>query len=104
MTMGVTYEQARESVRARLEPGWKWGTFCLDDRRIVENDKLWVFAVGAREHLVGGNKDYAIAGGVTVVYKSDGHIGALATTEVATDFTIQGRPNPRPTLSADPPA
>lgn len=98
--MGVTYEQARESVRARLEPGWKWGTFCLDDRYIVENDEFWVFAIGAREHLIDGDRGYAIAGGVTVVYKADGHIGALASAEVAIDPTIQGKPNPSPMLAA----
>lgn len=96
--MGVTYEQALESVRARFEPSWKWGTFCLDDRHIVENDEFWVFAVGAREALIDGQTEYMIAGGVPVVYKADGRIGSLASLQVAIDPTIQSRPNPNPTL------
>ena len=96
--MSITYEQARESVRARFEPGWDLGTFCLDDRNIVENDEFWVFAIGAREFLIDDDFDYAIAGGVPVVYKIDGSIGSRPSTEVAMDDTIRSAPNPTPTL------
>lgn len=97
--MPVSYEEAREVIRARFEPGWAHGTFCLDDRKIVENDEFYVFSVGAREWLVDGDMSYSILGGVPVVYKSDGHIGGMASVEVAMDPTIQIRPNPNPTLT-----
>jgi hypothetical protein len=95
----VTYEHARESVRARLEPEWKWGTFCLDDRKIVENDEFWVFAVGAREFLVDHDRSYAVTGGVVIVEKADGRIGARASAEVALDPAIRSTTNPGPTLT-----
>jgi hypothetical protein len=95
---GVTYQAARESVRARLEPDWKWGTFCLDDRNIVENDEFWVFAVGAREFLVENDLAYGIAGGVVIVEKADGRIGSRASVDVALDSTMRSRANPAPTL------
>lgn len=85
--MSVFYEEARENVRARFEPGWTLGTFCLDDRYIVENDEFWVFSVGAREHLI------------DVVYKDDGRIGSLPSLQVAMDRTIRARPNPDPTVT-----
>lgn len=97
--MAISYEQAREIVRARFEPGWNFGTFCLDDRNIVENDEFWVFAIGAREHLIDKDKEYAIAGGVTVVYKEDGRISSLPSPEIAMDPTIRSRPNPNPTVT-----
>lgn len=94
--MAVSYEDAVEIVRAHFEPGWTHGTFCLDDRYIVENDEFYVFEVGAREDLVDGNPDYAVAGGVPVVYKSDGHIESRASVTIAIDPTIRQRPNPHP--------
>lgn len=96
--MSLTYEEARELVRAKFEPGWTFGTFCLDDRYIVENGEFYVFSVGAREDLVDGDESYAVAGGVTIVYKEDGRISALPSVQVATDPTVKGRPNPNPTL------
>lgn len=96
--MAVSHEEAVEIVRAHFEPGWRWGTFCLDDRYIVENDEFYVIAVGSREDLVDHNRDYAVAGGVTIVYKSDGRIGSRASVTVAMDPTIRERPNPHPTL------
>ncbi|MCU1647224.1 MAG: hypothetical protein JWN03_7499 [Nocardia sp.] len=96
--MGVTYEQARQSIRDVLAPEWRWGTFCLDDRTIVENDEVFVFNVGARELLVDRDLAYAIASGVSVVYKDDGRLGALPSTMVATDPTVRIRPNPSPTM------
>jgi 5-formaminoimidazole-4-carboxamide-1-beta-D-ribofuranosyl 5'-monophosphate synthetase len=97
--MSVSYEEAREIVRARFEPGWTHGTFCLDDRYIAENDEFYVFSVGARENIVDGDMSYAIFGGVPIVYKDDGRIGSRASVDVATDPTIQDRPNPNPTLT-----
>jgi hypothetical protein len=98
--MTTTYEQARDRVRAALEPDWKNGTFCLDDRQIVENDTMYVFEVGALEHLQGGDISFAVPGGVTVVYKEDGRVDSLPSLTVATDPTIRTRRNPSPTFTA----
>ena len=97
--MAVTYEQARELVRQRFEPGWNHGTFCLDDREIGENDDFYVFNVGAREFIVDGDRSFAILGGVTVVLKENGQIDARPSAEIATDPTIRTRPNPDPTFT-----
>src|SRR4051794_34142199 len=35
-SMAVDYEQAHKVVRDSLQSEWRWGTFCLDDRHIVE--------------------------------------------------------------------
>lgn len=43
--MAVTYEQAREIVRRSTEPDWPVGTYCLDDRKIVENDTVYVLSL-----------------------------------------------------------
>jgi len=94
----VTYEQAREIARQALEPGWQYGTFCLDDRKIAENDQLYVFDVGARECLVDGDMSFLVAGGVPVVYKADGRLEWLPSVVVGPDPTIRVRPNPNPTL------
>jgi 5-formaminoimidazole-4-carboxamide-1-beta-D-ribofuranosyl 5'-monophosphate synthetase len=95
----ISYEEAAEIVRAHFEPGWTRGTFCLDDRNIVENDEFYVFDVGAREDLVDGDVAYAVAGGVPVVFKSDGHIESRASVTIATDPTVRERENPSPTLT-----
>lgn len=97
--MPVTYEDAREVVRRATEPGWPHGTYCLDDRMIVENEDLYVFNIGAGEYLVGGDLSRALVGGVHVVYKEDGRHGLLASVRVAMDPTIRLRPNPHPTLT-----
>jgi hypothetical protein len=94
----VTYEQARDLVRARFEPGWTYGTFCLDDRKIVETDDVYAFQVGAREFLVEGDESYETVGGVTVVYKADGRLGSLPSVAVATDPSIRITENPQPVL------
>lgn len=96
--MPVTYEEARERVRARFEPGWTHGTFCLDDRVITETDEFYVFAVGAREWLVDQDKEYEAVGGVTVVSKSDGAVGSRPSAMIAADPTLRGEENPAPTL------
>lgn len=96
--MAVTYEQARELVRAKFEPGWTHGTFCLDDRTITEHPDYYSFSIGAREWLVDGDESYAVAGGVPVVYKEDGRIASLPSSMVATDPRTTVRPNPNPTL------
>ncbi|WP_327359732.1 hypothetical protein [Streptomyces sp. NBC_01304] len=97
--MSVTYEQARDLVRTTLEPTWTQGTFSIDDRKIVENDKLFVFEVGAREFLADGDKSFAVLGPVTVVYKDDGRVDSLSSLQVAMDDTIEQHDNPTPTFS-----
>ncbi|MFC8529470.1 hypothetical protein [Nocardia sp. NPDC057227] len=85
-------------MRREFEPTWQLGTFCLDDRRIVENDRFWVFTIGAWEWIVEVDLDYAIPGPGVVVYKTDGRIGWVHTVDLASDDTIRSRPNPNPTL------
>jgi hypothetical protein len=96
--MAVTYEQARELVRAATEPGWPFGTYCLDDRTIVENDDMYVFSVGAREYIVDGDISYAVAGNIPVVRKSTGELVWLPSPQVGMDETLTDRPNPHPTM------
>ena len=97
--MPVTYEQAREIIRNHFRPGWTHGTFCLDDRNIVENDDFYVFEVGAREFIVGGDESYEAIGGVPIVYKKDGSIGSLPSVAIAMDDSIRREANPNPTMS-----
>lgn len=97
--MSVTYEQAREIVRNHFRPDWTHGTFCLDDRNIVENDDFYVFEVGAREFLVGGDESYEVIGGIPIIYKEDGSIGALPSVAIAVDDSIRREANPNPTIS-----
>jgi|SRR6266536_2970485 len=99
--MAVTYEEARQIVRLATEPNWQVGTYCLDDRRIVENGDLFVFEVGAREFLIDGDFSFAIAGHVPVVHKEDGQLEWLPSPTIATDPFVTSRPNPEPTLQVD---
>jgi len=94
--VSVTYEQAREIVRAHFEPRWTHGTFCLDDRTIVETDDFFAFEVGARELLAGGDRSYEIVGSLPVVYKADGRLGSLPSAAVATDPGVRVWTNPNP--------
>ncbi|MFG2091384.1 MULTISPECIES: hypothetical protein [unclassified Spirillospora] len=96
--MAVTYEQAREIVRKHFEPGWTHGTFCLDDRMIVENDEFYVFNIGAREFILDGDDSYAILGGVSIVFKEDCKVASRPSSVIAVDPSIRRRPNPNPTL------
>lgn len=96
--MPVSYEEAREIVRRQTVSGWPVGTYCLDDRVIVENDEFYVFVVGAREYLVDGDMSYCVFGGVPVVYKADGRFGVLSSAEVAVDPTVRVWRNPAPVL------
>lgn len=91
--MTVTYEQAREIVREHFAPGWTVGTFCLDDRNIVETDEYYVFSIGAREYIIDGDLDYAIAGGVPIVFKDDGRVDSRRSVDVAMDPATRRRPN-----------
>jgi hypothetical protein len=84
------------SAAALSQPGR--GTFCLDDRKIVENDEFYVFAIGAREFLIDGDESYEDIGSVSVVCKEDGRVGSLASVVVATNPTVRVAPNPAPTL------
>lgn len=90
----VDYETAKQIVIDRLEPDWDLGTFCLDDRQIVENDKYFSFDVGAREYIVDNDKEFAYAGGVPVVYKRTGRFAELPSSEVALDNTLRISENP----------
>lgn len=97
--MTISYQEAREIARRRTEPGWSLGTYCLDDRRIVENDEYYVFRIGAREFLVDDDYRYAIMGGVPVVHKDDGHFEWIPSIQVGYDDTLDSRENPDPTLT-----
>ncbi|MGC1215045.1 MAG: hypothetical protein WA890_27770 [Micromonospora sp.] len=96
--MAVTYEQARDIVRRATEPEWPVGTYCLDDREITENDSVYVFRIGAREHIVDGNMSYAMAGSVPVVHKADGRLEWVPSFQIGTDRSFRNHPNPAPTL------
>lgn len=96
--MPITYEGARELVRRTVRPSGETGTFCLDDRKIIENDDMYVFEVGAREHIVDGDDDFEIVGGVPVVYKEDGRLAWLSSIQTAYDDSLRIRENPNPTL------
>lgn len=93
-----SYEEARELVREATEPGWSHGTYCLDDRNILENDEYYVFTVGAREFLIDGDQSYAIVGGTPIVYKADGRLDWIASPEAGMNESLRSRPNPHPTL------
>lgn len=101
MTRKPSYDDAREALRAELSPDWNDGTFCLDDRVIIENDELYVFRVGPRELLVDGDLGYARFGGaVPAVSKLDGRlmwIPEVRMLEIAS--TLRTKRNPEPTLT-----
>jgi hypothetical protein len=94
----VSYDEAKAIVARAMAPEWDHGTFCLDDRLILENDTVYAFAVGAREYIVDGDESYAIAGAVPVVHKDDGTLEWWPSPMVATDPTLRSRPNPDSTL------
>ncbi|MGA3489986.1 hypothetical protein ACK8GG_18485 [Micromonosporaceae bacterium DT55] len=96
--MTVTYEEAREIVRQATEPDWPFGTYCLDDRQITENDQRYVFEVGAREYLIDDDISFAVAGAVPTVVKASGALEWLPSVTVAMDRSFRNRPNPAPTL------
>jgi hypothetical protein len=58
--MSVSYDEAPEIVRMDTEPGWGFGTYCLDDREILENDEVYVFNVGAREFIVSEDTSFSL--------------------------------------------
>ena len=98
--MAVSYEEAREIVRRAVQAEWTPGTFCLDDRTILENEQMYAFSVGAREWIVDGDEDYIVEGALPVVYKDDGRLAWLSSATIALDDSLRTRPNPAPTLSA----
>ncbi|WP_344954332.1 hypothetical protein [Actinomadura miaoliensis] len=98
----MTYEEAQEVVRERFERGWAHGTFCLDDRVIVENEEFYVFSIGAREFIIDGDDSYAIVGGVPIAYKKGGQIGSRPSVGIATDPSIRSRPDLIRLYSSDP--
>jgi hypothetical protein len=96
----VSYDEAKDIVTRAVASEWEHGTFCLDDRFIVENDSVYAFAIGAREFLIDGDESYAIAGAVPVVHKDDGRLEWLPSPMVAMDETLRSRSNPDTTLPA----
>ncbi|GEM_PF-1560897 len=101
--MMVSYEQARGLVRDTLPPTWRDGTFCLDDRQIVEDDELYVFRVGPRELLVDGDLSYARFGGaVACVVKADARLVWVPEVRlIARGDSLRIGPNPSPTFLPD---
>ena len=96
--MRVTYEEARDIGVGDVGGGWEVGTFCVDDCQIVESDEVYVFSVEAREYIVGGDINYAVPGGVPVVYRHDGRLEWRPSFMTATDDSLRTRKNPHPTL------
>jgi hypothetical protein len=96
--MAITYDEARDLVAREVGSTWETGTFCLDDREIVENDEMYVFNVGAREYLVDGDINYAMAGSVPIVHKEDGRLEWLPSSMTGTDPSLVVRTNPNPTF------
>ena len=96
--MAVSYERAREILPGAFRIWRLNGTFCLDDRTIVENDEFYVFNIAAREFIVDGDVSFATAGGVSIVFKKDGRVEPRPSVMIATDPSIQSRTNPNPTL------
>jgi hypothetical protein len=96
--MTVSYNEARRLVIETLAPNWHDGTFCLDDRLIVEDDDLYFFKVGARELLVDGDISYArFGGGVAGVVKSTGMVVWIPEIRLALRaHSLHMRRNPRP--------
>lgn len=96
----MTYEEARELIRAQLEEGWEDGTFCLDDRQVTDDDEVFVFAVGAREYIVDGDDSYLRVGGaLPVVHKDDGRVEWMAWIGLMSARPqLRTRTNPTPTL------
>ncbi|WP_458691299.1 hypothetical protein [Nocardia tengchongensis] len=99
----ITYEQACEIVYQAMRPGWAPGTFCLDDRRVVETDHYYVVVVGPREWIIDKDIHFTFPPGkpATVVDKQSGEIRQLHGRAVAYDPTwrISDNPNPRFLLS-----
>ncbi|MGW4632144.1 DUF7691 family protein [Nocardia sp. NPDC004415] len=98
--MTVSHDEAREIVRARFEPNRPddFGTFCIDDREITENDELYVFRIGAWEFLIEDDISYAIIpGAVPAVYKRGGRVISLPHIPWDQPVTVS-RPNPSPAL------
>ncbi|MFE3794480.1 hypothetical protein [Nocardia tengchongensis] len=98
----TTYEQAYEIVCEHyrsIREQWTHGTFCIDDREIIENDEIFVFKVGARQWLIDRDRNYLVFGAsAKVVYKADGRFALLPGVVVGPDRTLRSRPNPNPRL------
>jgi hypothetical protein len=100
--MSVTYEEARSVVCETLAPHWEDGTFCLDDRLIVEDDDLYLFNVGARELIEGGDESYARFGGaIAGVVKETGLVIWVPEVQVAARAdSFRTRTNPFPSFAS----
>ncbi|WP_458690877.1 hypothetical protein [Nocardia tengchongensis] len=95
--MNITHEQAYEIGYRTLQPTWTHGTFCIDDRKIVETDDYYLLVVGAREWLIDRDDSFLTFGNrATVVYKRTGELGKLMPVTVNDDPTLRRRENPNP--------
>ncbi len=92
----ISYPEARDLVRAALEPTWTDGTFWLDERLLVEDDELYLFRVGPREWLVDGDVTRArYGGGLPAVVKATGRLVWLPEIRaVLRTEALRIRPNP----------
>lgn len=94
----IDYSDAVAAVRAKLELGWSLGTFCIDDREIVENDEFYVVKAGARDFIIDGDISYVVVGGVPVVDKATGEVRSERSVDVAMDRSIRRSINPNPSF------
>uniref|UniRef100_UPI003F49682B hypothetical protein n=1 Tax=Paenarthrobacter ureafaciens TaxID=37931 RepID=UPI003F49682B len=75
---GISFEQAREIVRALNEPHWitdgAHGTYTVADYGYEDADRFLIMD-GAREYLVDGNPDFVLlSSGVNIVDKATGEV------------------------------
>jgi hypothetical protein len=96
----TSYEDARELVRRACEPQWQHGTFCLDDREIVQDAEIFVFKIGPRELLVDGDESFELyGGGIPVVEKVTGTMSWVPGYLLYDDHPkLERTRNPHPTL------
>jgi hypothetical protein len=92
----ITYREARALVATALARSWREGTFCIDDRQIIEDDDAFLFPVGPREQLVDGDQAYAtFGGGVVAVVKSRREVVWVPEVRLIPRLaSLRVRPNP----------
>lgn len=96
----ISYDEARRKIVDEASRNWARGTFCLDDREIVEDDSIFVFNVGAREYVVDGDRSYVGMGApIPTVDKETGAVAWVPGMLLYGQHPdLQRRPNPDPTL------
>lgn len=98
--MTLTYEQAADLAHRAGAAAWDsaWGTFCFDDRRITEDQEVYVFHGGPREDIVDNDRALLRVGaGLAVVNKETGAIERLPWVCLMTTRPgLKSRPNPYP--------